>query len=56
VAKYGGGGGGLRELGRNSLLWRWKVAGVRGGVGVGVGRWFDDNIRRVMGNGSGTFF
>jgi len=27
-----------------------------GGSGVGVGNWFDDNIRRVVGNGRNTFF
>jgi hypothetical protein len=28
----------------------------REGIGSGVGSWFDDNIRRVVGNGRNTFF
>jgi len=29
---------------------------VREGIGSGVGSWFDDNIRKVVGNGQNTFF
>jgi len=29
---------------------------VRDGVGLGIGSWFEDNIRRVVGNGRNTFF
>ena len=29
---------------------------MREGVGLGVGNWFDDNIKRVVGNGRNTFF
>jgi len=29
---------------------------VREAVGFGVGSWFEDNIRRVVGNGRNTFF
>jgi len=29
---------------------------VREGVGEGVGRWFDDNVRRKVGDGRNTLF
>jgi hypothetical protein len=29
---------------------------VRDGVGSDPGSWFDDNVRRVVGNGRNTFF
>ena len=32
------------------------MCNVRSGVGVGVGSWFDDGIRRVVGDGSHTLF
>jgi hypothetical protein len=32
------------------------ICRVREGVGEGVGRWFDDNIRRVVGDGRNTLF
>lgn len=32
------------------------MQGIRAGVGLGVDTWFDDNIRRVVGGGSSTFF
>jgi hypothetical protein len=32
------------------------ICNVRDGVGSGVGSWFDDNTRRVVGNGRNTFF
>lgn len=41
--------------GRNSSLWWRRLDGVREGVGVGLGRWFDENVRRFVGNGRGTF-
>jgi len=33
-----------------------KFCNVREGVGSGVGSWFNDNLRRVVGNGGSTFF
>jgi len=32
------------------------MQGIHGGVGMGVGSWFEDNSRRVVGDGSGTYF
>jgi len=32
------------------------VSSIRGGVGLGVGSWFDDNVRRVIGGGGTTYF
>ena len=32
------------------------MCNVRDGVGEGVGNWFEDNIRRIIGDGMDTFF
>jgi hypothetical protein len=56
VAKYGledgrvmGGGG--------KASWWWKdMCGVREGVRLSVGRWFENNIRRKAGDGENTYF
>jgi len=32
------------------------LSGIRCGVGVGVEGWFEDNVRRRVGGGSGTYF
>jgi len=32
------------------------LSGIRGGVGMGVDSWFDDNVRRVVGGGRSTYF
>nr|ABN06021.1 Lipocalin [Medicago truncatula] len=45
-----------KEGGREVSGWWRMMCKVREGVGSGVGNWFDDNIRRVVGNGSSTFF
>jgi len=31
------------------------LSGIRGGVGMGVESWFDDNVRRVVGGGRSTY-
>jgi len=55
-ARYGEVGGRLQEGGRNTSSWWRMLARVREGVGEGVGRWFDDNTRRVIGDGRDTLF
>ena len=55
-ARYGEVGGRIKEGGRNSSRWWRSICNVREGSGLVVGRWFDDNIRRVVGNGRNTFF
>jgi hypothetical protein len=55
-ARYGEVGGRLQEGGRHSSRWWRMICNVREGSGLGVGRWFDDNIRRVIGNGRNTLF
>ena len=32
------------------------MCNIRGGVGAGVGNWFEDNICQVVGIGRNTFF
>jgi hypothetical protein len=51
-----GGGGRLKEGGSYCSAWWRSVCRVREGVGEGVGSWFDNNIRKAIGNGNGTFF
>jgi len=55
-ARYGEVGGRLQEGGRNSSAWWRMLSSVREGVGERVGRWFDDNTRRVLGDGRDTLF
>lgn len=53
---YGEEGGRIQEGGQNASAWWRMMCYVREGVGLGVGNWFDDNIKRVVGNGRNTFF
>jgi len=55
-ARYSEVGGRLQEDGNQSSLWWRMVCRVREGVGEGVGHWFDDNVRWVVGDGRGTLF
>jgi hypothetical protein len=55
-ARYGEEGGKIKGGGRNSSRWWRSICNVRDGSGLAVGRWFDDNTRRVVGNGCNTFF
>lgn len=51
-----GGRGRLREGGRDSSVWWRMLSDIQCGVGLGVESWFEDNIRRVVGGGSSTYF
>jgi len=55
-ARYGEEGGRLKEGGRNCSAWWRSLSRIREGVGEGVGSWFENNIRRVIGDGKGTSF
>jgi hypothetical protein len=46
----------LKEGDRDSSVWWRMISGIRSGVGVGAENWFEDNIRRVVGEGSNTYF
>jgi hypothetical protein len=54
-ARCGEVGGRIQEGCRNVSGW-WQMCNVREGVGLGVGNWFDDNTRLVVGNGRNTYF
>ena len=55
-ARYGEVGGRLKEGGSDSSMsWR-MVSGIRDGVRLGVGSWFHDNVRRVIGGSGTTYF
>jgi len=49
-------GGRIKEGGNNASLWWRMICHVREGIGLGVGNWFEDNTRRVVGNGKNIFF
>jgi len=49
-------GGRVQDGGRHASSWWRMMCRVREGIGSGVGSWFDDNIRKVVGNGRNTFF
>jgi hypothetical protein len=49
-------GGKIAEEGRFKSVWWNNLISVKNGVGVGGGRWFDDNVGREVGDGAQTFF
>ena len=51
-ARYGEEGWRLLEGGGDSSVW-WRTLC---GQGLGVGSWFEDNVCRVVGGGSTTYF
>jgi hypothetical protein len=55
-ARYGEVGDRLTEGGRRDSMWWRSLCRVRGGVGEGVGSWFENNVRRVVGDGKTTLF
>ena len=55
-ARYGEEEGRLKESGREISSWWQMMCGIRNGVGFGVGSWFEDNVRRVVGRGGDTYF
>jgi len=55
-ARYGEEGGRLKEGCRHCSSWWQLMCRAREGLGEGVRRWFDENVRRVVGDGRNTFF
>ena len=55
-ARYGEVGGRIREGDRLALGWWKMICRLRDGVSEGVRRWFDENIRKVVGDGRNTLF
>jgi len=54
-ARYGEEGGQLTEGGRHTSLWWMVVCDIRIGDGLYVGNCFEENTRRVVGNGLNTY-
>ena len=54
--RYGELGGRIKEGDSRGSHWWKMVCCIRDGVGEGVGSWFEDNLRRVVGNGRNTLF
>lgn len=46
----------MKEGSRHSSWWWRMMCGIRNGVGLGVGRWFEDNVCMVVVGGSDTYF
>ena len=40
----------LDDGGKRGLVWWNNLNSIRGGAGLGVGRWFDDNRRHEVGS------
>jgi len=55
-ARYGEEGGQLMQEERYASAWWRMVCHIREGVGEGVGNWFEENIRWVVGDGRDTLF
>lgn len=55
-ARYGEEGGQLKEGGSHCSAWWTSLCRVREGLGEGVGNWFEDNIRRIVGDERYAFF
>jgi len=53
-ARYGEEWERLKEGGSQDSTWWRSMCSIREGLGKGVGRWFDNNIRRVVGDGNDT--
>lgn len=53
--QYGEVGGRIQEGVRRASGWWRTMCEIREGVGSGVGNWFVDNTRRVVGNGHCTY-
>jgi len=55
-ARYGEEGGRWKEGGVDCSVWWRMVSVIRSGVGTGEGRWFEENVRKVVGSGGNTLF
>ena len=55
-SRYGEVGRRLKEGGRCGSSWWRTLYHIRSGVGEGVGRWFEENTRRVVGDAHNTLF
>jgi len=49
-------GGRIKEVGRHDSRWWRSICKFREGSGAVARGWFDNNIRRVVGNGRETLF
>ena len=55
-ACYGEEGGRLKEGGSHGSTWWGSLCTIREGIGEGIGNWFENKVRKVLGNGRGTLF
>jgi len=55
-AKHGEEGGTISDGGRFASSWWKNLLSIGSGVGVGFGNWFDDNLRRDVGDDTKTLF
>jgi len=55
-AKYGEEEGCLKEGGRDGPVWWKELVRIRNGIELREKSWFEENLRRVMGDGIDTYF
>jgi hypothetical protein len=56
VTKYGLEDGRVKGGGGKASWWWRDLCGIREGYGQSVGRWFENNIRRKVGDEKNTYF
>jgi hypothetical protein len=56
VARYREIGWCIADGGKSSSVWWNNLNNIMSGAVVGVGHWFDDNVRCEVGDGSQTLF
>jgi hypothetical protein len=54
--RYGEDCGTISDAGRRAALWWKNLLSIQGGVGDGVGNWFNNHLRHEVGNGIRTLF
>jgi len=48
--------GRLKEGGRDGSVWWKELVRIRNGIRFMEGSWFEENLRRVVGDGVDTYF
>lgn len=56
TATYGEEGGRICEGRRGASTWWENILRLRDEIGMGIGSLFDDNMRRLVGDGASSFF
>jgi len=54
--KYGEEGQCSKEIGRDGFVWWKELVWICNGIGFGEGSWFEENLRKVVGDGVDIYF